>query len=412
MPSFTFLHAADIHLDSPLRGLSRYEGVPADEVRGATRSAFDRLIETAIDRAVDFVVLAGDIYDGDWRDMGTGLYFSAAMGRLGRAGIPVFLLAGNHDAASVITKALPALENVHLFSTRKPTTHRLPHLGVAIHGRSFSDREVFDNLAVGYPVADEASFNIGVLHTALGGYAAHARYAPCSEQDLVAKGYDYWALGHVHEHAILRRDPYIVFPGNLQGRNVREQGPKGAVLVDVEDGHVDAVTHLPLDVVRWARVEVDVSTASDIDAIHGHVREALRAARDTAADERPLMVRLSLVGQTELHGRLQDTTLAMRDDIRSLGAEVSPDLWLEKVEIKTKAQQADANLLEAGDLEALLPEADATLTDMLKAEFGQFLAGVTSADPDGLVHQAAQGDWAAVLDVAASALRARLGGAR
>ena len=269
LTSFSFLHAADIHLDSPLRGLSRYGDLPVDEVRSATRAAFDRLIETALERAVDFVVLAGDLYDGDWRDMGTGLYVSAAMGRLGRAGIPVFLLAGNHDAASVITKALPPLENVHIFSTRKSTTHFIEHLNVALHGHSFADREVPENLAADYPDPVPALFNIGLLHTSLGGYAEHPTYAPCSTQELVAKGYDYWALGHVHDHTVLHRDPYVVFPGNLQGRNIREQGKKGAVLVEVEDRHVTSLTHLALDVVRWARVEVDASDAVELDDLHG-----------------------------------------------------------------------------------------------------------------------------------------------
>jgi exonuclease SbcD len=409
--SFTFLHAADIHLDSPLRGLSRYDGVPTDEVRGATRAAFDRLIEAAIERQVDFVILAGDLYDGDWRDMGTGLYFSAAMGRLGRAGIPVYLLAGNHDAASVITKALPALENVHTFSTKKPATHRLPQLDVAIHGRSFADRETFENLAVGYPAAEPGVFNIGVLHTALGGYAAHANYAPCSEQDLVAKGYDYWALGHVHEHAVLRRDPYIVFPGNLQGRNIREQGAKGAVLVVIEDGHIERVTHLPLDVVRWARVGVDASAASDLDELYGRIRTALRAALDGQADDRPLMVRLALSGPTELHGRLQDVGSTLRDDVRSLAAETSEDLWLEKIEVRTTAPLVPANVLEADDLEELLPEFDDSLLEALRTEFAPFLAGV-APEADSLVAEAADGNWATVLDVASAALRARLNGSR
>src|SRR5690606_39596106 len=115
MTDFRFLHAADIHLDSPLRGLSRYEGMPEDDIRSATRAAFDNLVQRAIDEAVDFVLIAGDLFDGDWKDMGTGLYFARAMGRLSQADIPVFLLSGNHDAASVITRSVPWPPNVRLF---------------------------------------------------------------------------------------------------------------------------------------------------------------------------------------------------------------------------------------------------------------------------------------------------------
>ena len=134
MSDFRFLHAADIHLDSPLTGLSRYEGLPADEIRRATRAAFDNLVDFACDEPVDFVIIAGDMFDGDWRDMGTGLYVARAMGRLEQAGIPVFLLQGNHDAASVVTKSLPWPNNVHRFAARAAQTFRLEELGVALHG--------------------------------------------------------------------------------------------------------------------------------------------------------------------------------------------------------------------------------------------------------------------------------------
>jgi DNA repair exonuclease SbcCD nuclease subunit len=235
MSDFRFLHAADIHLDSPLTGLSRYEGLPAEEVRSATRAAFDNLIDYGCKELVDFIVIAGDVFDGDWRDMGTGLYFARAMGRLEQAGIPVFLLQGNHDAASVVTRSLPWPANVHRFGARAPQTFRLEHLGVALHGWSFAHQTAPDNLALRYPAAEAGAFNIGVLHTSLSGRPGHARYAPCEIADLKARGYDYWALGHVHTFEQVCDDPAVVFPGNLQGRNIRETGPKGAVLVEVQD---------------------------------------------------------------------------------------------------------------------------------------------------------------------------------
>ena len=418
MGSFSFIHAADVHLDSPLHGLARYDGVPVEEVRGATRAAFDRLIETAIDRRIDFLVISGDLYDGDWRDMGTGLYFAAAMGRLGRAGIPVYLLAGNHDAASVITKALPAIPNVHIFTTRSAQTHRIPHLGVALHGRSFPEREVFENLAAGYPSAVPGAFNIGLLHTALGGHAAHAAYAPCTPQELAAKGYDYWALGHVHDHAVLATDPYIVFPGNLQGRNIREQGPKGVVLVTVEDGEVAQLAPLALDVVRWARVAVDASGASDVAALHGLVRTAIRFTRDTLAEDRPLLLRVTVSGATALHGALQDVATGLRDDVRGIAAEVAADLWIEKVEVRTSGIAAPAAVpTGAGamdDIASLLAAVDDSLVAALKAEFASFLASLPTGSLLGpehghLLQAAAQGDWTEILGIAGPALGARLG---
>jgi DNA repair exonuclease SbcCD nuclease subunit len=417
--SFSFIHAADVHLDSPLHGLARYDGVPVDEVRGATRAAFDRLIETAIDRRVDFLVIAGDLYDGDWRDMGTGLYFAAAMGRLGRAGIPVYLLAGNHDAASVITKALPPIANVHTFGTRRAETHRIPHLGVALHGRSFAEREVYEDLAAGYPAALPGLFNIGLLHTALGGHAAHAAYAPCTTEELAAKGYQYWALGHVHDHAVLATDPYIVFPGNLQGRNIREQGRKGAVLVTVEDGDVTRLAPLALDVVRWARVAVDAGGTVDMAELHARIRAAIRLARDSTAEDRPLLLRVTVAGATALHGALQDVATALRDDVRGIAAEVATDLWIEKVEVRTSVLAAPTGAptgvdatesVAVDDIGGLLGAEDDRLITALREDFAPFLASLPAPEPGTLLDAAAHGDWAAVLAIARAALGTRLGG--
>ncbi|TFH42733.1 MAG: DNA repair exonuclease, partial [Lysobacterales bacterium] len=198
MAAFRFLHAADIHLDSPLKGLAGHEGRAAERIRTATREAFDQLVGFAIEEQVAFLVVAGDLYDGDWRDYKTGLFFAAQMGRLNKAGIPVYLLYGNHDAESQITRRLVLPENVNVFGSRKPVTFKLDELNVALHGQSFRERDVSDNLALTYPEPIGGAFNIGVLHTGLGGMGGHANYAPCSLGDLVSKGYDYWALGHVH----------------------------------------------------------------------------------------------------------------------------------------------------------------------------------------------------------------------
>ncbi len=202
-----FIHTADIHLDSPLAGLAAYPDAPAERLRTVTRDAFTRLVDVAIEEAVDFMIIAGDLYDGNWKDYNTGHFFCREMGRLNRAGIPVFLLFGNHDADSEMTKKLILPANVHVFDSRKASTFRIEELKVALHGRSFREAATLENLATGYPRPVEGWLNIGVLHTALEGYAAHARYAPCTLAELVAKGYDYWALGHVHEHAILAASP-------------------------------------------------------------------------------------------------------------------------------------------------------------------------------------------------------------
>src|ERR1700722_2160028 len=149
--ALSFLHAADIHLDSPLRGLERYEHAPVERIRSATRRAFERMIDLALERRVDFVLIAGDLYDGDWRDFNTGLYLVRQLGRLRELKIPVFVIAGNHDAANKMTRALRLPENVRLLAHEHPETVRLEEHGVAIHGQSFGKAAVLENLAAAFP---------------------------------------------------------------------------------------------------------------------------------------------------------------------------------------------------------------------------------------------------------------------
>jgi len=267
-----FIHVADIHLDSALHGLERYEGAPVEEIRSATRRAFDNLIELAIDEEVTFVLLAGDLYDGDWKDYNTGLYFMERMGRLREAGIRVYMVAGNHDAASQITKHLRLPDNVTMFATRVPEQIILDDLNVAIHGQGFATRAVTEDLSQAYPQGDPQFFNIGLLHTCLDGKPGHEPYAPCTVDGLRSKGYQYWALGHIHKREVLSQDPWIVFPGNIQGRHIRETGPKGCTLVTVDNGEVVEVEHRDLDVMRWSLCEVDVTDSETVDDIYEQVR--------------------------------------------------------------------------------------------------------------------------------------------
>ena len=413
MNDFRFLHAADIHLDSPLTGLSRYEGLPAEEVRNATRAAFDNLIDYGCRESVDFIIIAGDVFDGDWRDMSTGLYFARAMGRLEQAGIPVLLLQGNHDAASVVTKNLPWPANVHRFGARAPQTFRLEQFGVALHGWSFAHQTAPDNLAMRYPQADPATFNIGVLHTSLSGRPGHARYAPCEIADLKAKGYDYWALGHVHAFERVCEDPAVVFPGNLQGRNIRETGPKGAVLVDVQDRMIARIEPIELDVLRWARVAVDCAGFDTMESVAARIRDTLSGARAATASGRGLIARVILEGETALSEALAERQALLRDETRALAAAIASDLWIEKLTIATQMPFAIVGQGNTGDLGAMLAgaEVDPALAEALATELAPFLTASASAqppEPDDLRQAATDGAWHKIAAAAAAGLRARL----
>ncbi len=329
---FKFLHAADVHLDSPLRGLSRYESAPAEAIRGACRRAFENLVDLAIEENVAFVLLAGDLYDGDWKDYSTGIYLSQQIGRLSKHDISVYAVAGNHDAANKMTKALDGPKNLKILSTRRVETIRIEELSVAIHGQSFGTQHVDKNLAAGYGAAERGLFNIGLLHTSLDGREGHAVYAPCDLNDLRSKGYQYWALGHVHNQEIVCRDPWVVFSGCIQGRHIRETGSKGCMLVEVEDGRVIKVANMALDVLRWIQCRVDLTDVSDLQEVLERTRNVLEDERATA-DGRLVAMRVRFDGATEICQELSAYPERLKQQIRALGAEISGhDLWIERVE--------------------------------------------------------------------------------
>lgn len=340
------LHAADLHIDSPLRGLGSYEGAPVEEIRGATRRAVENLVDVAIANDVDLIVLAGDVFDGDWKDYSTGLFWVNQLARLRDEEIPVVLVAGNHDAASEVSRRLTLPPNVTQLSSAKPEVKRFDDLNLAVVGQSYASKSVSVDLAATYPVADPGLFTIGLLHTSLDGRPGHADYAPSTLDVLRGRGYQYWALGHVHQREVVATDPWVVFPGNLQGRQVRETGAKGASLITVEDGEVRTVEGLALDVVRWASCPVDVSAAGSFDESVAKAAEALDIAT-AAADGRLVAARVRIVGTTAAHADLWRRAEQLEMDVRALGSGRS-DLWIEKVQLATKRPgTADTDLVVA-----------------------------------------------------------------
>ena len=328
---FKFIHAADIHLDSPLRGLSRYESAPEESIRNACRRAFANLVDIAIEEKVSFVLLAGDLYDGDWKDYSTGIFLSQQMGRLGQHGISVFTVAGNHDAANRMTKALDSPRNMTIMASRKVETIKLDELAVAIHGQSYGTQHVDENLAAGFGIAEKGLFNIGLLHTSLDGREGHAVYAPCTIDDLRSKGYQYWALGHIHKQEFVSEDPWIVFPGCIQGRHIRETGAKGCVIVTVEDCSVSEVERIPLDVLRWVLCSVDLTDNVEMRDVLELVRRVIEKER-TLADNRPIAMRIRFEGATILSDGLSAYPERFEQQIRALSAEIAgDDLWIERV---------------------------------------------------------------------------------
>jgi len=344
---FKFIAAADIHLDSPLQGLSLYEGAPLDVLRGATREALGNLVSLAIGEKVAFVLLSGDLYDGDWKDYHTGLFLLQQLSRLREAGIKSYVIYGNHDAESRITRSLRLPDNVRVLSTKSPETIILEDFGVAIHGQGFARRDVMENLAEQYPEARKGLFNIGMLHTALSGAEGHAPYAPCTLGTLQSKGYDVWALGHVHARKVHSKEPLIWYPGNTQGRHARETGPKGCTLVAVEDGRVASFEHRDLHVVRWEVIPVNVSGQSAaVDVVDAAVA-AMKSESGKGGGE-VLAVRLVIEGACRAHRELVAYSEKWTAEIRvAVAAATGERAWVEKVRFMT-SPEADFSILRSG----------------------------------------------------------------
>jgi DNA repair exonuclease SbcCD nuclease subunit len=392
---YRFLHAADIHLDSPLVGLERYESAPVDAMRGATRRAFENLAALAIDERVAFVLLAGDLYDGDWKDYRTGLFFMQQMAKLREAAIPVYIVAGNHDAANRMTKSLHSPDNVHIFQTRRPETCIVPGLDAAIHGQGFASREVSEDLAAAFPSADPGLFNVGLLHTSLDGRPGHAPYAPTSTRVLSGKGYQYWALGHVHHREIISRDPWIVFSGNTQGRHVREVGPQGCTLVTVDNAEVTHVEAIPLDVLRWANCAVNIDGSAHPADMLDLVRHALLREAG-AAGGLPVAARVEVTGSSPCHPDFSANPDHWVQEVRAVAASLAPaEVWIERVRFSTR-RPVDLGILAERDdaLGSLLRELSAlsenpeeirpfreALADLRAALPPEMLSGEDAFDP-------------------------------
>ena len=376
--SFAFVHAADLHLDSPLKGLAIKDPAMAAAFQRASRTALNNLVATAIDLKVDFVVLAGDIFDGDWKNYETGLVFERAMSRLERARIPVYAIRGNHDADSVITKRLTA-GSVRFCLSQVAESIALEHLDVVIHGHSFSRRVCTDNLAANYPLPIAGKFNLGLLHTSLAGAEGHEAYAPCELRELAAKGYGYWALGHIHKPARMAIDPWVVYPGNLQGRHARELGPRGAVLVEVRDQHVAEVRDLVLDAARWTHLEVDVSGAVEFDQVIAVFRQCMEPAVDRA-EGRPLAVRTTLRGDTALHGFIGHARDRLRAELALAAHHVADTVMLEKVIVASTPLGDGAGAGLPDGFAAMLREAaeDPALAATLAADLQDLRAKLSS----------------------------------
>lgn len=344
MASFAFIHAADLHLDTPFHGIAAESPQVRELLVEASLRCWDSLVKFAIERQVAFVLLAGDLYDGAERGVRAQIRVRAGLDRLSKAGIRTFIVHGNHDPLDGWRAAGALPEGVTVFGHADvegvPVLRGEETLAI-IYGISFGRQNVQENLALKFKRGSPDGIHIGLLHCMVGESADHGRYSPCSVEDLRSRGMDYWALGHVHlRQTLAESSPWIVYPGNLQGRSAKqsELGPKGALLVDVRDNVICTPEFVPLDCVRFVRCEVDVSGAADVGDLRDTVLSRLDDLRHSN-DGRSLVVRVILSGRGIVHQDLagREAMRELRDALTEELAGYQPLVWIESIQDETRA---------------------------------------------------------------------------
>jgi len=349
-----FLHSADLHLDSPFRGMRDVPENIRERVRESTFGALNKLVALAIREQVDMVLISGDVYDLADRSLRAQLRLQKALQELSSHDIRVFIIHGNHDPIDGRAAKLSMPQGCHVFGTEEVETilvEREDRGAVArVHGISYSTSAVADNLALRYKAvvsntnSSQPLYEIGMLHTNVDGDANHDNYAPCSKQDLLQSGMNYWALGHVHTRKIISGDPHtdqdqtcIVYPGNTQGRSIRECGARGCYIVDVTAEGQAQLTFHPLDEIRWHIEQISIAlmeTEQELkDAIEVRMQELLQAV-----DGRSCIVRFVLEGRGALHdllrkgSALQDLLTELRESDLAGGSQDSEAfIWPESI---------------------------------------------------------------------------------
>lgn len=329
---FRFVHTADIHLDSPLRSLALRNGELADLIGGATRQALVSVVDLCLEEQVDALMIAGDLYDGDQTSMKTARFLASQLERLHQGGIAAYVIRGNHDALSRITQELVLPPSVKIFGARAEVVAcGGKGLSVAIHGMSFSKPQAPEGLLPKYMALVPDAVNIGLMHTSLAGAPGHDVYAPCNVADLHASGFDYWALGHIHQRRHHQGARSVVMPGMPQGRDINEAGAKTVSLVTIADDRSITIEERLTSVAQFERLNVDLGGLTEWRDAATAIEIALSGLRERTASSQ-LVTRLRLVGDTPLAWKIRRDIDLMQAEAEQRGERLG-NTWVEKIEL-------------------------------------------------------------------------------
>ncbi|MEX2599312.1 MAG: DNA repair exonuclease [Dehalococcoidia bacterium] len=353
MPPYRFVHAADLHLDSPFTGMLTVAPDIARALHQATFSAFDAIIKLTIEERADALLIAGDVFDSVDRSLKAQLAFERGLRELGEAGIRAFVCHGNHDPLDSWHAQITMPPNVHRFGPEVDSAPLRPDDpdSPVVYGVSYPRREVRENLVPRFkPHVDTGRPGIGLLHANVGASTGHENYAPCTLGDLAATGIGYWALGHIHTRRTdVHQGVLAAYPGNPQGRNPNETGPRGVLLVDVSESGEFSPTFRAVDIVRWDHLELSIDDLADQHGLEAAIQHRLEQAR-TRAEGRHLVYRITLAGRGELHHLVSQAEFpaTLAGVLNETGITRDPFAYCERVQIATRSPVDRAGLLEAG----------------------------------------------------------------
>jgi exonuclease SbcD len=340
---YRFVHAADIHLDSPLRSLVLRDPELGELIGNATRRAFVSIVDLCLTEQVDALLLAGDLYDGDQTSMKTARFLAEQVRRLHAAGIQVFIIRGNHDALSRITKELTFPDSVTVFGGRADSIlvdRSQGEVPVAIHGLSFARPHILESLLPRFKDPVQGAINVGLMHTSLAGANGHDDYAPCPLTDLDGAGFDYWALGHIHKRSEYRGRSTVVMAGMPQGRDINEGGAKSVTLVTITDDRSIHLEERLTSVAQFESILIDLTSIEEWRDMVALLTAAIQRRRDIVRSEH-MVARLRFTGPTPLAWRLRYDHDLLKEEATDRAFVIGKS-WIEGVEIECRAPGSTA----------------------------------------------------------------------
>ncbi|MPQ20986.1 metallophosphoesterase family protein [Carnobacterium divergens] len=335
-----FIHGADLHLDSPFIGLKTVPDFLWEKIYQSTFTALTNLVNHAIEKQVDFVLLAGDIYDSDDRSVKAQAFLKTEMERLNQAEIPVFICHGNHDYIENSGLHLKMPENVELFSETVETKWLTTKNGerIAVSSFSYNSRWMTKRMITEYPKKHEtADFHIGMLHGFSEGLeTSHGHYAPFTINELKSKGYDYWALGHIHTRQVLATQPPILYAGNTQGRSSKETGIKGCELVTLTLGE-SSIETLETQDIQWETFEISLAKRSTLDDVYRKIKETIEIKEGS---QKNYLLTIELVDTKDLLPNVLKKIIQgeLLEALQQISA-TEPFIWVNQLKIQKRATE-------------------------------------------------------------------------